>query len=1378
MKKIFTQMYKLFFTTILFLASYTLFSQSVSNKGTEFLLGFMEHRQGTSAGMYLYITSDTSTTGTVSVPGQNWSVNFTVIKDSMTLVPIPNNVAYMGCTDCKQAKAIIVQAALPIVVYAHIYEQFFSDATLVLPVTALGQNYYAMSSNQQAPGFNSPYRGQMMIMASQDSTRVRITPRRILRNASNGQIPAGTPYFVTLMRGEAYQVRGFNIADDITGTKIEVIDTGKNASCKKIAVFSGSSYCSVGCNNSGDNLFHQMYPINTYGLEYFAVPFASRGRHHVRILASEDATRVRINGGAATIINQGEFITTSFDSATVAHISGNKPIIVAHFTETQGCSFSGDIGDPAMLLLSPTSQTLKKITLYNSDKEIILRNYINIVMPTNGISSFRLDGDTVTFRPIPTRPLFSFAQVPVTFGVHNLEANVGFLATAYGFGSRESYAYTAGANLTDQNLKIEFGSTKTNTTNSLCLGETSIFKGTAPYTVFQWEWDMGDGVKRFGSQINYRYRDTGFYTVKLKVTKENFDGCSLGDSTYFDIIVNDKPRTNFTWDKACGNEAMVFSANTSVGTGSVVDKYTWVLGDGTTGEGDTVIHRYSKADSAYTVTLFSITDGECRDTAVERFYVHSPPIVEFSSDTTFCFADTTFFMDLSQTDTGTINKWEWDFGDSTFSNTQNPKHLYTNFGTFTPQLIAYDSFGCRDTFIGSKIIKYSGFNVDFVNTDTCLSVGTNFIDSSQTDSTPFVTRIWEIENSTYSTANVLHKFDSAGLYTVKLIRSINSQCSDSISKQIQVFYQPSAAFSKLGNCLSDSIQFNSLSTLNQGNIAKSIWNIEGIGELAGNEQKIKFDSHGTKKIKLKIETDKGCIDSTENNIIVYRLPDAQFLVSNFCANDSISITNSSNYFEDVKNTIEWYYNGNLFQSSDNIKIKESSPGIKEVFMKITSMQGCEDTLTKYFQVYNLPIANFNTSDNCLNELSSFINTSTSVDGSINSYNWSNSENGTILLSENASFLFASPGSKTITLEISSDLGCKNSVQKNMNVFDLPQVSFSNNLPCVDVPVNFTNTSTIANGLLQSFQWIGEDAINSASSNTNHTYSLAGIYKLKLIAESSNGCKDSIDKNIEVFNSPIISIVSSEMEGCLPLDVLLTASIDPNTGTIGNTLWKFGDGSTSNQNPAVQQYNQVGSFYPKVIVTSDKGCVDSVSLQNPIVVHPLPTASASSDKQSTTIFENTINFVNNSSPHISRIWYFPDGSTSTDENSSFSFSDTGTYGIRLRITDDNQCEDEAVVYVRITAEYDVYIPNAFSPNGDLLNDQFKIEGELRYVQDFRMEILNRWGETVFVAKEYNLPWNGEYSGSPAPEGVYVVIVKFTDPITGEPIMLRSTLKLLR
>ena len=80
-------------TLILVLSSISglVLAQEKSNKGTEFWLGFMAHVEGTDAGMSLYITSDSSTSGTVSIPGQNWSTNFNVTANSMTVVSVPVN---------------------------------------------------------------------------------------------------------------------------------------------------------------------------------------------------------------------------------------------------------------------------------------------------------------------------------------------------------------------------------------------------------------------------------------------------------------------------------------------------------------------------------------------------------------------------------------------------------------------------------------------------------------------------------------------------------------------------------------------------------------------------------------------------------------------------------------------------------------------------------------------------------------------------------------------------------------------------------------------------------------------------------------------------------------------------------------------------------------------------------------------------------------------------------------------------------------------------------------------------------------------------------------------------------------------------------------
>src|SRR6056300_958149 len=85
-----------------FLGLSTALSQNSSNKGTDFWVGFMNHRDSQSAGMYLYITSDSNTTGKVEIPGENWSTTFSVTANQMTLVQVPTNKAYVSCSDCVQ----------------------------------------------------------------------------------------------------------------------------------------------------------------------------------------------------------------------------------------------------------------------------------------------------------------------------------------------------------------------------------------------------------------------------------------------------------------------------------------------------------------------------------------------------------------------------------------------------------------------------------------------------------------------------------------------------------------------------------------------------------------------------------------------------------------------------------------------------------------------------------------------------------------------------------------------------------------------------------------------------------------------------------------------------------------------------------------------------------------------------------------------------------------------------------------------------------------------------------------------------------------------------------------------------------------------------
>ncbi len=222
--------------------------QDISSKGTEFWLGFMDHTNTTQAEMDLYITSDSNTTGTVYIDGESWSRSFTVTANQVTIVNVPSTTAHVGCSDCIRDKGIRVETKKPVAVYAHIHRNFRSDATLVLPTEATGKVYRVMGWEQESRSTGGQrHRSQFMIVATSNNTKINITPTDNVARPG-GVHPANVQYSITLDKGEVYQGQAPDRYDDLTGTLIEVIDTGATASCKKVAVFSGNSGTRLGCS--------------------------------------------------------------------------------------------------------------------------------------------------------------------------------------------------------------------------------------------------------------------------------------------------------------------------------------------------------------------------------------------------------------------------------------------------------------------------------------------------------------------------------------------------------------------------------------------------------------------------------------------------------------------------------------------------------------------------------------------------------------------------------------------------------------------------------------------------------------------------------------------------------------------------------------------------------------------------------------------------------------------------------------------------------------------------------------------------------------------------------------------------------------------------
>jgi gliding motility-associated-like protein len=334
---------------------------------------------------------------------------------------------------------------------------------------------------------------------------------------------------------------------DLTGTRI-LGTSNQQGGCQTFAVFAGNQYTKVGsCDHPDghDHIYAQQYPLHTWGKEFIVVSFATRtGGDLVKVLAAEDNTTIQLNA-TSFILNKGEY--KKFTLTDVNTFRSDKPIAVGQFSRSQGCD--NTLGDPFFILISPVEQMLEKITFMAPTIATVVNYPMSIILKTTDVPSIRLDGNSIAhnFSVVPGNPTYSFARVLTIAGIHTLQADGGFIAYIYGYGSNESFGYTAGASL--ENLKISIAiknsNGKTIPADSICLNDVASFTPIVN-GLNHFEWFFGDGgtEETLGKDpVDYKFDKAGKYIFKLKAT---IDGgtCTAGhEETYVKVITVINPKS-------------------------------------------------------------------------------------------------------------------------------------------------------------------------------------------------------------------------------------------------------------------------------------------------------------------------------------------------------------------------------------------------------------------------------------------------------------------------------------------------------------------------------------------------------------------------------------------------------------------------------------------------------------------------------------------------------------------------------------------------------------------------------------------------------------------------------------------------------------------
>ncbi len=264
---------------------------------------------------------------------------------------------------------------------------------------------------------------------------------------------------------------------------------------------------------------------------------------------------------------------------------------------------------------------------------------------------------------------------------------------------------------------------------------------------------------------------------------------------------------------------------------------------------------------------------------------------------------------------------------------------------------------------------------------------------------------------------------------------------------------------------------------------------------------------------------------------------------------------------------------------------------------------------------------------------------------------------------------------------------------------------------------------------------------------------------------SDGCTNPDGVGIFTINVnplPVLTFTSNLTNGCVPLKVQFGAT---NGSSFDNYYWDFGNGETGVTNPAEVIYGIVDTFDVYLKIKTFLGCERDTLVPKMITTYSVPIASFYPNPPITSELNGLVEFVNTSFGGTTYFWSFGDSTSSNNTSSLMNpkhlYTVPNTYTVTLVVTNAFGCMDSTQQVLTIRPDVAIYIPNAFTPNDDGINDVFKPQGVGIQSENYKMEIFDRWGEKIFVSTNFDAGWDGTFKGKKVQQGIYAYIIVLYD-----------------
>ncbi len=802
---------------------------------------------------------------------------------------------------------------------------------------------------------------------------------------------------------------------------------------------------------------------------------------------------------------------------------------------------------------------------------------------------------------------------------------------------------------------------------SICQGQTTILDAGHPGNTYVWSTGQTTQAVTVST--------SGVYSIVVS----GAIGCKTGDSAT--VTVNPLPVPNAGVDQdICNGSSAILTASGGV-------NYAWSTG-GTTSS----ITVNPSSSATYTVNVTDVNGCSASDNVT--ITVHNLPVISLPNIT------------LCSTDTTTLNTgvsgatYAWSTGET------NSSIMVIGAGSYS--VTVTDTYGCSST---ASCTLTPGTPVTINLSDVTICQGqTTVLDASN----PGSSYLWSPNGETTQTITV----GVSGKYGVTVMGGAGCNASDSATVTVRPLPIADAGTDQ-------SICSGSSVTLTASGGSLYQWSPG-----ASTNQSIIVSPSGSTKYYVTVTDGFGCQSNDSVNITVNANPVVSFTPVLICSGSTtldagnpgstylwspggetsrtISVSTAGTYTVVVTNASSCSSTAQAIVttgstitanpvtinlcSGQSTVIDAGNPGLNYLWstgsttqtisvnspgtysVTVTDGSGCSSMIVNSVTVSPLPVANFISPSNCLAGATQFTDQSTVSSGSITSWNWTFGD-GQTSNQQNPNYLYASAGTYSVTLHITTNSGCQASLSHTTTIYPLPFAGFSGTAVCAGTSEAFNDLSTVSSGAITNWSWNFGDGNNGIGKNATHIYSVAGKYNVTLQVTSDHGCSNTVTDSLTIHPVPSPVITASNV--CQGLPTLFSNTGD-SASAVTASVWSFGDGVTAGGLSASHIYSGAGYYYVTVQTSNQYGCTRTATAN--AQVYPLPNANFNTlngCKNVQVTFTNKSNIDGGNTPNsgLSYSWDFGDQlGHSAQADPSYLYPFEGTFNVVLVTVSDHGCTD--------------------------------------------------------------------------------------------------------